>query len=118
MSNYQQLNQAFISLINSISEEGTFNVNAAAKVAELMHDPKTYDEYLDCRSNKLVNKFKNTNTEENICSICLEENSDNDYIETKCKHIFHKKCMIKLVRYNISKNIEDKCPNCRAHLIN
>ncbi len=47
-----------------------------------------------------------TKTEENNCSICLEEL--NEYISLKCNHKFHSECVNKL--------LEKNCPLCRIKI--
>jgi hypothetical protein len=42
----------------------------------------------------------------NICSICLEENTN---YTTECGHVFHKDCIDKWKHYNT-------CPYCRTEL--
>ena len=49
------------------------------------------------------------------CSICLES-FDKNKITTSCDHNFCESCMLKLLDTYHEKNIEPKCPNCRAPL--
>ena len=47
-----------------------------------------------------------------LCTICLDEFKLSDEIHiSKCKHIFHYKC----IEESINKNSSD-CPNCRSNL--
>ena len=65
--------------------------------------------------NKIIIKenFDNDN-----CSICLENlfseedlETNNDIIELKCKHMFHKKCLDPWV------NEHKKCPLCKCDIL-
>ena len=49
------------------------------------------------------------------CSICLESFEKNK-IKTSCNHNFCESCMLKLLDTCYERNIEPKCPNCRAPL--
>jgi hypothetical protein len=44
----------------------------------------------------------------NECSICLENITSNTEIILECNHIFHKKCISKLLKFN--------CPICRKSI--
>ena len=61
-----------------------------------------------------VDNNNNNKKNEDICSICLE-NNDNSSLELKCKcgNKFHKKCIDDLNRFNIK-----KCPLCNKKLYN
>ena len=41
----------------------------------------------------------------NYCSICLDDLQKDPILSLKCRHLFHKNCMIDRVR---------RCPICRA----
>lgn len=43
--------------------------------------------------------------DDDVCTICLENIVNNNFIETICKHKFHRNCYLKLK--------DNKCPNCR-----
>ncbi len=65
--------------------------------------------------NELVPKFKQIKIGDKLigqlCSICQENYKPKEYKrELNCKHIFHKKCIDKWLKSNLS------CPFCR-HLI-
>jgi hypothetical protein len=48
------------------------------------------------------------------CSICMDLCKKHESIETRCNHIFHKKC---LKKWESSKCYGFKtCPNCRSHI--
>lgn len=49
------------------------------------------------------------------CSICLES-FDKNKIKTSCNHKFCESCMLKLLDTCHERNIEPKCPYCRAPL--
>lgn len=45
------------------------------------------------------------------CSICLEYiNEGADFVETKCKHLFHAECFLRVCDFGVEKQ---KCPLCR-----
>lgn len=50
------------------------------------------------------------NTEIKNCSICLENLTEQDTIETKCKHVFHKYCLEQ------AKEQRNTCPLCHRDL--
>lgn len=45
--------------------------------------------------------------ESTLCTICLDDNSDNVYVKTSCNHIFCKDCIHKWL------SIRHKCPMCK-----
>ena len=45
------------------------------------------------------------------CPICLESLKDEDNYVSKCKHVFHNKCIDAWLDGNVS------CPKCRRHVI-
>jgi hypothetical protein len=54
-----------------------------------------------------------TEKNENECSICLNNYEIGDvFIHTKCKHMFHYKCLEQWV------SDHSECPNCRSDLSN
>jgi hypothetical protein len=57
-------------------------------------------------------KLKETNKENEYCSICYEEFKKNEYCRKLplCGHFFHKKCVDKWLRKDI---LEMRCPLCR-----
>lgn len=48
------------------------------------------------------------------CSICMELCTKKESIETKCKHVFHKKCLKKWE--NSKCGGFTTCPNCRSNI--
>ena len=50
-------------------------------------------------------------TNNDICSICLDNFSNNNISITKCNHKFHLTCLFN------SLNVSNKCPLCREILI-
>jgi hypothetical protein len=46
----------------------------------------------------------------NLCSICLENLTDNNLSITKCNHKFHLTCLIESFKFS------NKCPLCREIL--
>ena len=48
-------------------------------------------------------------TKNDICSICLNDLSDNIHVLSPCNHKFHTKCLINSLR-----KCGPKCPNCRG----
>jgi len=54
--------------------------------------------------------IKNNHSNNDTCSICLEP-LKNNIIITKCNHVFHKKCIIRIIN-----NHHNKCPLCRNRL--
>jgi hypothetical protein len=82
---------------------------------------KNYNDYISILWNTIYSKdkelttFKKIEEEEKeqkqsslICSICLEDISDETKIETLCNHIFHLNCLDKWQN--------NTCPNCRSFL--
>lgn len=61
------------------------------------------------------------NEEANIynmeCSICFEEIDEKNGVMTKCKHIFHKKCIDKWKWSNTTNGKAARCPLCRKILV-
>lgn len=54
--------------------------------------------------------------EENICSICFDENIEKtDFIETDCSHKFCGCCVIQMINHNNNKNVLN-CPMCRRNI--
>ena len=49
---------------------------------------------------------------DNFCTICQEFIKKNEHKMTlnDCKHVFHKKCLNKLLKHNI---LKFSCPNCK-----
>jgi len=45
----------------------------------------------------------------NSCCICLEENSDKEWVKIRCGHEYHRECIIIWSSYN------RKCPICRVN---
>lgn len=45
------------------------------------------------------------------CSICMDSNTDKNFVMTQCGHHFHKECVEPWI------NVKKNCPNCR-HIIN
>jgi hypothetical protein len=45
------------------------------------------------------------------CVICFEDIDDNNMIKLKCKHSFHKDCIVTLLRKR-----NRKCPLCRNRI--
>ena len=67
-----------------------------------------------CKKRKLETIHQDLLSTSNIiCSICLEDYSDIDkkISKTKCKHIFHKKCLNNWIKEN------NTCPECRAKIL-
>lgn len=54
--------------------------------------------------------YKTTTTIKEICPICCDDKSQDKYVETYCKHIFHKKCLDKWLKFRRN------CPICRRDL--
>ena len=65
-------------------------------------------------SNYSLNRNINTNldviSEENLCSICIDSLENDKILKLECNHIFHLECLKKV------KN--NKCPLCRANIVN
>lgn len=65
--------------------------------------------------NEILPKYKQIKDEsfiENNCSICQERFKLREYIrELKCSHIYHKKCIDKWLKDNLT------CPYCRSDII-
>ena len=64
------------------------------------------------KKEKLTQDMIINNKKDFECTICLETIKLNEDINTlKCGHIFHYKCIEKLIIHNFN-----KCPNCRSYL--
>lgn len=48
----------------------------------------------------------------NLCSICLVEDTEHMRVITPCNHVFHTNCLLKWMKIKMT------CPNCRKYLIN
>lgn len=60
-----------------------------------------------------VSKY-NLDITDDVCSICLDEFTKGDNIRTtKCKHIYHEKCLDKWIN---DERQDIKCPNCNTLL--
>lgn len=88
-----------------------FNILSQLPIAQNMEDvvittdEKSIDELpiLKCKDNIETN-----------CSICMDNmKKDEEYIDIKCKHIFHKDCLT-----NYLKNFNHICPICRDEIGN
>lgn len=44
----------------------------------------------------------------NVCTICINEDDDMNFVQTPCKHFFHHHCIINIVRPN--------CPVCKTDI--
>lgn len=67
-----------------------------------------------CKKRKLENIRQDLmSTSSAICSICLEDysNNNNKITRTLCGHIFHKKCIFNWIKEHNS------CPECRAEIL-
>jgi hypothetical protein len=55
-----------------------------------------------------------TNVErgDTTCSICLDNNDDDPWVELSCKHKFHIECVYPWI------SLHNNCPNCRLQLSN
>ena len=52
-----------------------------------------------------------------VCPICIDkEDTDNIWVETKCKHIFHSFCIKKYANQLIKDKTNMNCPLCRTEL--
>ena len=65
--------------------------------------------------NKINNNFfklnKETKEKNLFCSICQEDIKQKEHkVNLDCEHIFHKKCLSKLLKNNI---MNFSCPNCK-----
>ena len=56
--------------------------------------------------NKKYTNVKNTNGDLN-CSICMNSDTDINFVRTSCAHHYHKKCIDQWTK------IQSNCPNCR-----
>ena len=61
-----------------------------------------------CEGDTSYNNILSSKSNNNICSICLE-NINSECI-TKCKHVFHNECINEWKKYN------NKCPLCREEI--
>ena len=59
-------------------------------------------------------KIKYTSSEDNICSICLNNKTNNSYVFSckRCENSFHEECIYKLIKY------KNECPLCRYTITN
>jgi hypothetical protein len=56
--------------------------------------------------NKKYTNVKNTNGDLN-CSICMDSDTDINFVKTSCGHHYHEKCIEQWTK------IQSNCPNCR-----
>jgi hypothetical protein len=70
----------------------------------------SYKNFCYCCSTTLLYKL---NTDETICSICLENLVDFETYKTKCNHYFHTKCIKNAYNNKINR---ESCPLCRCDL--
>lgn len=68
----------------------------------------------DCKQKVIpILLYKEINTEQTACSICLEEFTEISLVnKTKCSHVFHQKCIGNWSKRN------QTCPNCRTVIQN
>lgn len=59
------------------------------------------------RINESINKSVKKIFLEDICAICYEPDIQNNFIKTRCGHVFHTNCLQTWC------NIKNSCPNCR-----
>ncbi|GMR40695.1 hypothetical protein PMAYCL1PPCAC_10890, partial [Pristionchus mayeri] len=55
------------------------------------------------------------NKESPVCSICGDDLSTMRITKTKCKHIFHRTCLLRWLETR-KRPLEQNCPYCRAHV--
>ena len=108
-------NFAFNNIINYINVNNNYsnnnNINDNFLENNLLN--QSHKEYIDIswiKKEKITKKIIDKYGKDYLCSICLSELKDDIYI-TKCKHIFHYKCIVALVKNKIK-----ECPNCRRNL--
>lgn len=76
------------------------------------HNNNNNIKYAWLKKEKLTEKIMTEKKDINDCTICLEMLKKNDDINIlKCGHIFHYKCIEKVVDHHLS-----RCPNCRCDL--
>ena len=82
---------------------------------DITHNPIDDDKLNRIKSQfSVLNKnFINERLKKHTCSICLEEyKSRQHYVNLRCNHGFHKKCIIKWL-----KSYNNTCPICRSDSI-
>jgi flagellar biosynthesis GTPase FlhF len=52
----------------------------------------------------------NININENICTICLDNLKENNYVKTNCNHTFCLSCLLQHLKFN------NTCPCCRSSI--
>jgi len=67
-----------------------------------------YDTY---KKNKNLNEELIKDSNNDICSICLEKLKDDKCVILNCEHIYHKDCIKEWLKKN------NNCPNCRINII-
>lgn len=85
-------------------------------IKEILREDQTLDVKL-MEINDINKKFfkldtnSSKNDDVNFCSICQDYIKKNEHktILNNCKHVFHKKCLNKLLKHNI---LKFNCPNC------
>lgn len=66
----------------------------------------------------LINTIRNTpmiSINNTTCVICLEQIKDKGYT-SKCKHPFHRDCIVEYIEKSAHDNIRETCPMCRQKL--
>lgn len=95
----------------------TFNISFSPSAS-----PSTRNELERRKRDKfdtdIVQTPKKNKSSESKCSICLEEqNDDNKFKSTRtCKHLFHADCLFEWVNTQQNLHRTPKCPNCRTVL--
>jgi len=85
--------------------------------------PLPQEQPLHCSKTCNSKQIHETNTS-SICIFCIEEiqcngNDSGNKVRLRCKHEFHRDCMVNYIKYTIDhmyRTIYLKCPTCRRHI--
>lgn len=99
--------------------------NMSEIIREIVNDSDEKNSICDCprcsgKRQEILNKMKDVEKYDDICSICLENMLDADenqkIIELPCKHMFHRECCEKHMMVCFEENKKVFCPMCRKTL--
>jgi len=92
--------------------------NSSIELHNISSHNNSYDNNNISSNNNITNNTSSvigiTNVErgDTTCSICLDNNDDDPWVELSCKHKFHIECVYPWL------SLHNNCPNCRLQLSN
>jgi hypothetical protein len=106
--------QYFTTILYTNNTGGPIN-NLLNMLFNINNQQDNYEDVVVTTDTDSLNKIpicKITNDMQLICSICQEEmNTDDEYINIECKHIFHRSCLTTYLE-----NYNHICPTCRKEI--